>query len=77
MLPKQPIYAAGQEVRLLRDLRSLKSQPEGLYRVVKVLPHEGEAQQRYRVRHEGEAFERVVSEDQLAEPLANVEALRR
>lgn len=68
MAAKQPGYAAGQEVRLLRDLRSLKSQPEGLYRIVKVLPHEGDAQQRYRIRHEGETFERVVSEDQLAEP---------
>jgi hypothetical protein len=65
---KQPNFSAGQSVRLLKDLRSLKSQPPGLYRVVRVMPNEGHPVPRYRVRHEEEAFERVVSEDQLAEP---------
>ncbi len=65
---KHPSYSAGQPVRLLKDLRSLKTQPAGLYRIVRVMPHEGEALLRYRIRHEDEAFERVVSEDQLAEP---------
>jgi hypothetical protein len=65
---KQASFSAGQSVRLLKDLRSLKSQPEGLYRIVRLLPEDGHVSPRYRIRHDGEAFERVVSEDQLAEP---------
>lgn len=60
-------YLAGQTLHLLKDLRSPKAQAEGLYRVVGVQPNEGR-EQRYRVKNDAEAFDRVVTESQLAEP---------
>ena len=63
-----PIYEAGQSVRLLKDMRSLKSPLEGLYTIVRVMPQDGNTSPRYRIRHDAEAFERVVSEHQLAGP---------
>ena len=60
-------FSTGQSLRLLRDLRSPKTQAEGLYKVVRVMPNEGR-ENSYRIRHESEAFERVVSESQLAVP---------
>jgi hypothetical protein len=58
------VFTAGDTVRLLRDLRSLKSQPEGLYQVVRAVPDEGQAP-RYRIKHEEGAYECVVSASQL------------
>jgi hypothetical protein len=58
------IFTAGETVRLLRDLRSIKSQPEGLYHVIRAVPDEGQPP-RYRIKHEERAFECVVSASQL------------
>ena len=60
-------YLAGQTLHLLRDLRSPKIQADGVYRVVGVQPNEGR-EQRYRIKNDAEAFDRVVTESQLAEP---------
>ncbi len=38
-----------------------------MYRVVGVQPNEG-LEQRYRIKNDAEAFDRVVTESQLAEP---------
>ena len=59
-------FSAGQLLYLLNDLRSAKDQPEGPYTVVRVMP--GEAPElSYRIKHDSEAFERVVTESQLTE----------
>ena len=60
-------YHSGQALQLLRDLRSPKIQADGLYTIVGVQPNEG-LEQRYRIKNEAEAFDRVVAESQLAEP---------
>lgn len=60
-------FSAGQSLYLLKDLRSPKSQSQGLYTVVRVMPNE-RSEPRYRVKHDCEAFDRVVAESQLAEP---------
>lgn len=60
-------FSTGQSLHLLKDLRSAKGQPEGLYTVVRVMPNEG-LEPSYRVKHDFEAFERIVTESQLAEP---------
>ena len=60
-------FSVGQSLFLLKDLRSATRQAEGIYRVVKVMPNEGR-ETTYRIKHENEAFDRVVSESQLAEP---------
>jgi len=60
-------YSVGQLLHLLKDLRSAKDQPDGLYAVIRVMPGEGR-ETSYRIKHESEAFERVVSESQLTEP---------
>ena len=60
-------YHSGQSLQLLRDLRSPKIQADGLYRIVGVQPNEG-LEQRYRIKNDAEAFDRVVAESQLAEP---------
>lgn len=60
-------FLAGQSLQLLKDLRSPKIQADGLYRVVGVQPNEG-LEQRYRIKNDAEAFDRVVTESQLAEP---------
>ncbi len=70
---KQPIFETGQSVRLLKDMRSLKSPLEGLYTIVRLLPEDGNTSPRYRIRHDAEAFERVVSEHQLAGPREDIQ----
>lgn len=60
-------YLAGQSLHLLRDLRSPKVQAEGLYTIVGVQPNDGR-EPRYRIKNDAEAFDRVVTESQLAEP---------
>ena len=64
-------FSAGQSLLLLKDLRSAKGQAEGLYTVVRIMPDEGR-EPSYRIKHETEAFERIVKESQLAEPERNV-----
>ena len=58
-------FGAGQRVVLTRG--GMLSAPTGVYRVVSVLPLERGPQQ-YRVRCDGEAFDRIVDEVRLAEP---------
>jgi hypothetical protein len=63
-------FSAGQSLHLLKDLRSAKGQADGLYIVVRVMPNEG-LEPSYRVKHDFEAFDRIVMESQLAEPERN------
>jgi hypothetical protein len=63
-------YSAGQSLRLLKDLRSPKSQAQGLYTIIRVMPIESR-EPRYRIKHDCEAFDRIVAESQLAEPERN------
>lgn len=60
-------FSAGQSLHLLKDLRLPKGRAEGLYTVVRVMPSEGR-ELRYRIKHDSEAFDRIVTESQLAEP---------
>ena len=60
-------FTAGETVRLLRDLRSLKSQPEGLYQIVRAVADEGQSA-KYRIKHEAQVYECVVSASQLRKP---------
>ncbi len=60
-------FLAGQSLHLLKDLRSPKAQAGGLYTVVRVMPNEG-LEPSYRIKHDFEAFDRIVTESQLAEP---------
>lgn len=62
----EPQFIVGQSLRLLKDLRAPKSQVAGLYKIVRILPNEGR-EPSYCVKHDAEAFERVVAESQLAE----------
>jgi len=55
-------FGAGQRVSIMRS--GAFSAPEGVYRIVTALPLEGGAQ-RYRVRNDGEAFDRVLDESRL------------
>jgi len=57
-------FKVGQTVRLESGARAAAS-PEQVYRVVGTLPARNGYPQ-YRVRNSGEAYERVVTEDQLA-----------
>lgn len=63
-------YSAGQSLHLLKDLRLPKGRADGLYTVVRVMPNEGR-ELRYRIKHGSEAFDRIVTESQLAEPERN------
>ena len=55
----QPRFSAGERVSLTQS--RLLGAPGGIYRIVRVLPHEAGPQQ-YRVKNETENFERVVEE---------------
>ena len=57
-------FGAGQRVVLTRA--GMLSAPSGLYHIVSVLPRERGPQQ-YRVRSDGETFDRIVDEVRLAE----------
>ena len=57
-------FAAGQHVSLVGARTLSASAPRGLYRVVAALPKEGGAQ-RYRVRSDGETYDRIVDEVRL------------
>jgi hypothetical protein len=63
-------FSAGQSLHLLKDLRLPKGRAEGLYTVVRVMPNEGR-ELCYRIKHDSEAFDRIVTESQLAEPQRN------
>lgn len=63
-------FFVGQLLHLLKDLRTPKGQADGLFTVVRVMPSEGR-EPSYRIKHDAEAFERVVTESQLAEPERN------
>ena len=56
-------FGAGQRVSV-QGARWLSLAPAGAYHVVAALPVERGAQQ-YRVRHEGESFDRVIDEARL------------
>lgn len=58
----QAKFGAGQRVSVVRS--GSFAAPSGSYRIVSVLPSEGGPQQ-YRVRNEGEAFDRVLDEARL------------
>lgn len=58
----QTKFGAGQRVSVVRS--NSFSAPSGVYRVVTALPLEGKPQQ-YRVRSEGESFDRVLDEARL------------
>lgn len=60
-------FSVGQTLHLLKDLRSPKGQTGGLYQIVRLMPSEGR-EPAYRIKHEAEAFDRIVAESQLAEP---------
>lgn len=78
MLPPAPArgvmaaarFSAGQSLHLLKDLRLPKARADGLYTVVRVMPNEGR-ELSYRIKHDSEAFDRIVTESQLAEPERN------
>lgn len=57
-------FAAGQRVSLVGVRSFSASAPKGVYRVVAALPMEG-GQQRYRVRSDGEMYDRIVDEVRL------------
>jgi hypothetical protein len=63
-------FSAGQCLHLLQDLRLSKVRAEGLYTVVRVMPNEGR-ELCYRIKHDAEAFDRMVAESQLTEPERN------
>ncbi len=58
----QPKFGAGQRVSIMRS--GAFSAPNGVYRVVRAMPFEGGPQQ-YRVRNEGETFDRILDEARL------------
>jgi len=58
----QTKFGAGQRVSIVRS--GAFSAPSGFYRIVNVLPRERGPQQ-YRVRNDGESFDRVLDEARL------------
>lgn len=60
----QTKFDAGQRVAIVRT--AAFAAPSGDYRVVRALPLES-GPQRYRVRHNNEAFDRIVDESRLKE----------
>ena len=58
-------FAAGQRVSLVGARTFSASAPQGVYRIVGVLPRES-GPQTYRVRSDGETHDRVVEEARLA-----------
>lgn len=57
-------YQVGQAV-LFSSAAGSSRAPSGSYQVIRLLPSDGDDYQ-YRIKHPGEAFERVVKESQLA-----------
>ncbi len=57
-----PRFSAGQRVSILRMRPPFP--PDGIYEIVKALPAERGPTQ-YRIKHQNEAFERVVDEARL------------
>jgi hypothetical protein len=55
----------GERVRLLPDARAIKMRHDDIYTVVRAMPEEGPVN-RYRIKHDSDPFERVVSELQIA-----------
>jgi hypothetical protein len=55
----------GERVRLLPDMRAIKSRHDDIYTVVRAMPEEGPIN-RYRIKHDSDPFERVVNELQIA-----------
>lgn len=58
----QTKFGAGQRVSVVRS--GSFSAPAGVYRIITALPRENAGQQ-YRVRNEGESFDRVLDEVRL------------
>jgi hypothetical protein len=56
-------FSAGQRVSVLRG--SGFGTPPGMVRIVGAMPREGSAPQQYRVRKDGEQFDRIVEEERL------------
>jgi hypothetical protein len=54
-----PLYSAGQRVNVLRT--RLSQAPGGIYKIIRALPDDGRPT-RYRVKSDGEAFERIIDE---------------
>lgn len=55
----------GERVRLLPDMRVIKSRHDDIYTIIRAMPEEGPIN-RYRIKHESDPFERVVNELQIA-----------
>ncbi len=56
-------FSAGQRVSVARAIGL--GAPQGFFQIVRPLPREDAGPQQYRVRAEGETFERVVEEARL------------
>ena len=56
-------YEVGESVRYTASAVS-KPGASGIYTVVRVMPREGD-EQHYRIKHQGETYERVARESQL------------
>lgn len=59
-------FQVGQSV-LFSSSATSRPAPGGTYKVIKLLPSDGEDYQ-YRIKHPSEAFERVAKESQLDRP---------
>ena len=57
-------YQAGQTVRLVRSL-SLRSAPDGEFKIVRPLPDDGGGETQYRIKSIHEPHDRVVKESDL------------
>lgn len=62
-------FLDGERVRLLPDARAIKLRHDGIYKVIRAMPQEG-LLIRYRIKHEDDPFERVVSETQIVSATA-------
>ena len=59
---KHPIFSAGQRVNVLRTRQP--HAPGGIYKIIRALPSDG-GPIRYRMKSDGETFERIMDESSL------------
>ena len=57
-----PIFSAGQRVNVVRKRESFAL--GGIYKVIRALPNDG-GPVRYRMKSDGESFERIMDEENL------------
>ena len=58
------LFQSGQTVRLVRSL-SLRSAPDGEFKIVRPLPDDGGGETQYRIKSANEPHDRVVKESDL------------